>query len=58
MEKTILTVKEAAAIMRVSSSAMYQLVRENRAPHITIGKRKIIPAAQFYAWLDGCVEGG
>lgn len=58
MEKTILTVKEAAAIMRVSPSAMYQLVRENKAPHITIGKRKIIPANQFYAWLDGCVEGG
>lgn len=58
MEKTILTVKEAAAIMRVSASSMYQLVRENKAPHISIGKRKVIPAARFYAWLDGCVEGG
>lgn len=58
MEKTVLTVKEAAAVMRISPSAMYQLVREKKAPHISIGKRKVIPASQFYAWLDTCVEGG
>lgn len=58
MDKTILTVKEAAAIMRISSSAMYQLVRENKAPHICIGKRKVIPAVQFYAWIDTIVTGG
>lgn len=58
MEKSILTVKEAAAIMRVSPSSLYQLVRENKAPHISIGKRKVIPAARFYEWLDKCVEGG
>lgn len=58
MDKTILTAKEAAVIMRVSPSAMYQLVRENRVPHIKVGKRKVIPAARLYAWLDGCVEGG
>lgn len=58
MEQKILTVREAAAIMRVSPSAMYQLVRENRAPHISIGKRKVIPATRFYEWLDSCVTGG
>ena len=58
MEKTVLTVKEAAAIMRISASAMYQLVREKKAPHICIGKRKVIPAKQFYAWLETIVEGG
>ena len=57
MDKTVLTVKEAAAIMRISASAMYQLLRENRAPHITGGKRKVIPAARFYAWLESIVEG-
>ena len=58
MDKTVLTVKEAAAIMRISASAMYQLVRDNKAPHITVGKRKVIPAARFYAWLESTVEGG
>ena len=58
MDKTVLTVKEAAAIMRISASAMYQLVRDNKAPHITVGKRKVIPASRFYAWLESIVEGG
>lgn len=58
MENTVLTVKEAAAIMRISTSAMYQLLRENKAPHISIGKRKVIPAARFYAWMDAVVKGG
>ncbi len=58
MEHTVLTVKEAAAIMRISTSAMYQLLRDNKAPHISIGKRKVIPAAQFFAWMDSVVQGG
>lgn len=58
MEKSILTVKEAAAIMRISTSAMYQLIREGKAPHIIIGKRRVIPAAHFYKWLDAIVVGG
>lgn len=58
MEKTVLTVKEAAAIMRISTSSMYQLIRENKAPHICIGKRRVIPATPFYAWLNSIVTGG
>lgn len=58
MEKTVLTVKEAAAIMRISASAMYQLIRQNKMPHISVGKRKVIPANRFYAWLEGSVMGG
>lgn len=58
MEHTVLTVKEAAAIMRISTSAMYQLLRDNKAPHISIGKRKVIPAAQFFVWMDSVVQGG
>ena len=58
MEKAVLTVKEAAAIMRISPSAMYKLIRENKAPHISIGKRRVIPAEPFYAWLNSIVTGG
>lgn len=58
MEKTVLTVKEAAAIMRVSSATMYSLVRAGKVPHISIGKRKVILAAPFYAWLENSVSGG
>lgn len=58
MEYAVLTVKEAAAIMRISTSSMYQLLRENKAPHICIGKRKVIPATQFFVWMDSVVKGG
>ncbi|MBR0211208.1 MAG: helix-turn-helix domain-containing protein [Oscillospiraceae bacterium] len=58
MEKTVLTVKEAAAIMRISPSSMYKLVKENKAPHICIGKRRVIPAQPFYNWLNTIVTGG
>lgn len=58
MEQKILTIKEAAGIMRVSPSMMYQLVREDKAPHISIGKRKVIPAERFFKWLDNSTKGG
>lgn len=58
MEQTILTVKEAAAIVRVSPSKMYQLVRENSVPHIALGHRCVIPKMQLMAWLDSSVKGG
>lgn len=58
MENVVLTVKEAASVMRISPSSMYALVRENKAPHITIGKRKVIPATRFYEWLNDSVVGG
>ena len=53
MEKTVLTVKEAAAIMRISQS-----VRTGRVPYIAVGKRRVIPAAKFLEWLDHATVGG
>lgn len=58
MDKTVLTVKEAAAIMRISTSSMYQLVRDERVPYIAIGKRRVIPAARFFEWLNSATVGG
>ena len=57
-DKKVLTVKEAAAIMRISSSAMYKLVREERVPYIAVGKRRVIPAASFLIWLVKATVGG
>lgn len=58
MDKKNLTVKEAAAFMRISTSSLYKLLRENKVPHITFGTRKVIPAARLYEWLDSEVKGG
>lgn len=57
MEQMNLTVKEAAAILRISASTLYRLLRENKAPHMTFGTRKVIPSARFYEWMDSEVKG-
>lgn len=58
MENRILTAKEAAAILRISRSQLYAMIRSNEIPHIALGKRQVIPSRQFYAWMDKHTEGG
>ncbi len=58
MNERILTVKEAAAILRISPSKLYQLIREKSVPHILLGGRVVIPEKQLFVWLDGVVCGG
>lgn len=58
MNERILTVKEAAAILRISTSKLYQLVREKTVPHVLLGGRVVIPEKQLYKWLDSAVCGG
>lgn len=33
-------------------------IREDKVPHISLGRRKVIPAVRFYKWLDESVTGG
>ena len=58
MEQSILTVKEAAAIVRISPSKMYQLVREGVVPHVKLGHRSVIPKARLLTWIEQSVQGG
>ncbi len=59
MENAVLTPKEAASILRVSSGTVYMLIRENKIPHVSVGtRRKVIPAKELYSWLDSHVIGG
>lgn len=58
MNERILTVKEAAAILRISPSKLYQLVRDNCVPHVLLGGRVVIPEKQLFQWLDAAVSGG
>ena len=55
---SVLTVKEAAAILRISPSKTYQLIRSNQIPHISMGKRYIIPREPLLKWLASSVKGG
>lgn len=58
MEHSILTAKEAADILRISRSQLYAMIRSNEIPHISLGKRQVIPARQLHDWLDKRTEGG
>lgn len=58
MEGTVLTVKETAALLRVSQSKVYQLVRTGALPALSIGRRRVIPKKQLLALLESVLENG
>ena len=58
MNNRILTVKEAAAILRVSQSKLYQMVKEDKIPHVSLGGRIIFPEARLMEWVNASVCGG
>ena len=47
----ILTVKEAAAFMRISERYTYKLIKENKLPHIKLGKKILIDKNSLIDYL-------
>lgn len=58
IEKVTYSVKEAAAVLGISPTKMYELVRLDAVPNIKFGKRFVIPKARFHAWVNDVVRGG
>ncbi len=58
MNQSVLTAKEAAVILRISVSTMYQLLKEGRVPCIQIGQRRVIPRERFMEWIQAATVGG
>lgn len=52
------SVKEAASIMGVSVSKMYQMVNSNFVPNIKLGKCYLIPVKEFTAFFNNSIQGG
>lgn len=48
----LLTVDEAAALLRISRNATYMLIRQHRLPHVRMGRTIRIPAARLREWID------
>ena len=48
---TILTVAEAAAHLRISKPAMYDLVHRADFPKIFVGRKILIPRIEFFDWI-------
>ena len=52
MEKLTLSVPEAAKVVGVSVSTMYQLVKRDGFPVIVVGKRLLVPARGLERWIE------
>ena len=48
----LLTVDEAATLLRISRNSVYALVREHRLPHIRLGRSVRIPRRIFERWME------
>ncbi len=49
----VLTIEEAAKILRVSRGSAYAAARAGEIPTIKIGRRLLVPTAQLMAMLAG-----
>ena len=58
MEKLVLSVREAAKVLGISSTAMYNLVKVQGFPTIQIGNRLLVSAPGLTRWLEAQAEIG
>ena len=57
-KKLTYTVVEAAIAMGVSKSVMYQLIRTDGFPVISVGNKRLIPIESFERWIEECAATG
>ena len=57
-EKLVISVPEAAQLLGISASKMYEIVRIQGFPAIRVGKRVLVNAKKLEAWLDEMTEKG
>ena len=51
-----LTAHEAAAVLRISKSKVYELAQSESFPAVRIGKRVIIPRDKLIQWMNNQAE--
>ncbi len=47
----LLTVTEAARLLRISRNLCYELIAQDRLPHVRLGRRILIPRYALQQWL-------
>ena len=55
--RTLLTISEAAEVLRISKSLLYQLVERKQIRHLRIKKRILFDADWLDEYLDSCMVG-
>jgi excisionase family DNA binding protein len=53
MEQALLTIQEAAAVLRLGRSKVYELVSTGRLASVSIGRARRIPAEAIAEFLAG-----
>ena len=53
----LLSVKEAAAYLKFSTTYLYKLARDNKIPHINFGRHIIFRKNDLFGWLGTMVKG-
>lgn len=48
----VVTVEEAAAVLRVGRTTMYRLLRQGEIAHVKIGKKIVIPRAYLCNFIE------
>ena len=48
---TVLTVDEAAGLLRIGRNTCYELIRQRRIPHVRLGRRVLIPRWGLEQWI-------
>lgn len=51
-EKVMLTVPEAAQILRIDKVTVYELAKSNGFPALRIGRRVLIPREALMRWIE------
>ena len=51
-----LNAHEAAAVLRISKSKVYELARTESFPAVRIGKRVVIPRDKLIEWMNAQAE--
>ena len=52
-----LNTREAAEVLRISKSKVYELAQSESFPAIRIGKRVVIPRDKLIQWMNAQAEG-
>ena len=47
----LLTVREASAFLRIGRNTCYELIRQQRIPHVRLGRRILIPRFGLEQWI-------
>ena len=58
LHENLLSVIEAARILRISKTKAYKMIHNNELPHVQMGGRIVVPEKAIYSWIRRRTIGG